>query len=351
VLGFRLELLKNNGSFSTQLVLFVVLCFVLTSKVEAQQKIIHGIRHTEQSQIPNNAPFRRALTPRVIWKEVRYHTLNDGKVVADYVAHHDLEGHRLTPGANLGPDAKAHVILAGCSWTYGSGVNDDETFSSVLARMMPDMRVLNFGVPGGSISDHNYLWRYADLKQKVAFPKGVFVYVHTPPQDDRLLMSPNYMLWAPPYRTYFETEGEDIQFKGIAINTWSFKITKFMKRQGLEMYWLKFYSWLRPYHIKFSKERMAFHIAALKKSYLKQFPQGKFVVVKVSLAELTPTEEGRRMWQELADSKIEVWDIMDETAGKWLIKGDGHPNVAYHASIAEKLHQKIQELHLGHSGN
>ncbi|MCT4560363.1 MAG: hypothetical protein N4A41_03220 [Crocinitomicaceae bacterium] len=53
---------------------------------------------------------------------------------------------RYTPGssAEKGPT----VAMLGCSFTYGYGVNDDETFTAILQEHLPEFRFLNFGVPG-----------------------------------------------------------------------------------------------------------------------------------------------------------------------------------------------------------
>ena len=46
------------------------------------------------------------------------------------------------------PRPRPRVVFAGDSFTYGLGVDDEETFASVVATRLPHDRVLNAGVPG-----------------------------------------------------------------------------------------------------------------------------------------------------------------------------------------------------------
>ena len=45
-----------------------------------------------------------------------------------------------------------NVLLLGCSFTYGFGVDDDQTFASLLQKDFPEAGIQNAGVPGyGSV--------------------------------------------------------------------------------------------------------------------------------------------------------------------------------------------------------
>jgi hypothetical protein len=59
---------------------------------------------------------------------------------------HIANNQRLTTGL---PDSSAQTThVFGCSYTYGYGVNDDETFCSVLQAKLPSRRFVNYGVIG-----------------------------------------------------------------------------------------------------------------------------------------------------------------------------------------------------------
>ncbi|UKN01776.1 hypothetical protein K6119_18800 [Paracrocinitomix mangrovi] len=74
-------------------------------------------------------------------------TLNEGH---HFKATHLNDGTRLTVGKS--DSAKANIHLLGCSITYGYGVNDEQTFASVLQKKFPDYNIINHGVMGyGSV--------------------------------------------------------------------------------------------------------------------------------------------------------------------------------------------------------
>ncbi len=88
-------------------------------------------------------------------------TLND-KVI--FTTAHNLGGVRKTLGAkSLG---KPSVVFLGCSFTYGYGVNDNNTFASYIQGMFPDENVLNLGVIG-----YGTIQSYLQLKKRLATEK------------------------------------------------------------------------------------------------------------------------------------------------------------------------------------
>src|SRR5262249_26695941 len=66
----------------------------------------------------------------------------NGSVDASYTIQN---GHRVTASHSM---AGPIVIAAGCSFTFGLGVNDEDTWPWLLQERMPDYRVVNVGVNG-----------------------------------------------------------------------------------------------------------------------------------------------------------------------------------------------------------
>jgi hypothetical protein len=70
-----------------------------------------------------------------------------GAVVYDGAFTSDAIGRRVTPQA--APERRTHLALfAGCSFTAGQGVSDEETLPARFAARVPGYRVLNYGVSG-----------------------------------------------------------------------------------------------------------------------------------------------------------------------------------------------------------
>lgn len=75
----------------------------------------------------------------------------------------DADGWRQIPFAK--PDTGPRIAIYGCSFTYGTGLADHETFSALLQKGLPDLHILNRGI-GGQGTVQNYLQFRSDLKHK-----------------------------------------------------------------------------------------------------------------------------------------------------------------------------------------
>lgn len=78
-----------------------------------------------------------------------------------YAVQHTKDGQRVTP-FNTANQADS-VYLMGCSFTYGMGVNDTETFASRLQVEHSNYRFVNFGVPG-----YGTIQSFLQLQEKLA---------------------------------------------------------------------------------------------------------------------------------------------------------------------------------------
>ncbi len=87
----------------------------------------------------------------------------------------DSRNHRITP---YYPQAKVAVVLVGCSFTFGNGINDEETFAYKLGKNLgPNYQVYNLGVPG--TGPHRILSELENTQIHIfkQFNKALFYYV------------------------------------------------------------------------------------------------------------------------------------------------------------------------------
>jgi lysophospholipase L1-like esterase len=61
----------------------------------------------------------------------------------------DADGRRVTPSP---PHPRARIVFVGDSFTFGHGVEDDETFPARLGAAWPDVKVVNAGVNGWGLT-------------------------------------------------------------------------------------------------------------------------------------------------------------------------------------------------------
>lgn len=86
-------------------------------------------------------------------------TLNDS---VQFSATHTATGERFVPHTKV-DTAEVEITLLGCSFTYGYGVNDDETFAALLQKKHPDWRIRNEAVIG-----YGTVQSYLQLQQIIA---------------------------------------------------------------------------------------------------------------------------------------------------------------------------------------
>lgn len=69
-----------------------------------------------------------------------------------FTATHQKNGQRFVPGEDL--DESPEVLFLGCSYTYGYGVNDNESFAAIAQQKHPEWDVQNAAVVGYGTAQH-----------------------------------------------------------------------------------------------------------------------------------------------------------------------------------------------------
>lgn len=72
-----------------------------------------------------------------------------GETVFDVTYSTDEYGRRITPGQE-GSGRNKHLLLMGCSFVFGIGVDQEDTLPAKVAQQTRSHRVYNFGLPGSS---------------------------------------------------------------------------------------------------------------------------------------------------------------------------------------------------------
>lgn len=106
----------------------------------------------------------------------RHCLIDNGKVLFNATYRTDEFRRRLTPSGAVGRKSR-FIALFGCSFTFGIGVNDDETMAHYLGKLDPEARPYNYGV--GAWGPHQVLSlvKSRNLRSEIAEPQGVGLYV------------------------------------------------------------------------------------------------------------------------------------------------------------------------------
>jgi lysophospholipase L1-like esterase len=125
----------------------------------------------------------------------------------------NAHGHRGAPAAADQPLGERRIVYLGDSFTFGMGVNDDETFPAVLETSRAiGARHLNFGVPGYS-SDQAVL--LAEDRVFALSPTIIVLVVYL--GNDLLDNLSPYPLQAEFAKPYFVREGDGVVLRGVPV--------------------------------------------------------------------------------------------------------------------------------------
>ena len=101
----------------------------------------------------------------------------------DYKVTHTNDGRRITSNKIIA--AKKKIYIFGCSFAYGVGVNDQETFPFLLQNLFLQFEVYNYAIPGsGTLQSFLYLKKTLESGQR---PKIVVISYATFHEERNLL--------------------------------------------------------------------------------------------------------------------------------------------------------------------
>ena len=81
---------------------------------------------------------------------------------------------------------KKSIVLFGCSYTYGDGLSEEETFSHQLYKSTKGYDVYNYGISGGGVQHMSYFIKDIKILEEVKNPPEYVFYTYIPSHIDRV---------------------------------------------------------------------------------------------------------------------------------------------------------------------
>jgi len=244
-----------------------------------------------------------------------------------------------------------HVILFGCSFVNGDGLNDNETLSYFLYKEIPEYNIYNYGISGSGPQKMLDLLKSNKLPQEVFSSKGYFFYVFTNIHIYRAIgstVSPDTI------RKYTALNKDENWFSYIInrngtlekidssdeiirIRNLVYRIFLLIKQHS---YFLRLNNIDLPFNsVKKGAELTYKIIAASKSEYEKQF-NGTFYVV---LHPISGDIETQNLIQLLKKNNISyIYYSINGSLDEYEIPQDLHPNAKLNRLLAERLAQFIE---------
>lgn len=222
-----------------------------------------------------------------------------------------------------------HLLLSGCSFIFGLGIEENETLSSVLRNGLPEVNVRNLGFPGGGLHTALRFSEIVPLKKFVPEEEGTFLYVMFSDHLNRFLLRPDFLLWSRSTAPTYQVKDDAVVYDG-KLNThlsfWKSKVLNFLSLGGLEKSPESFTDRELEAYLDGVKE--------LKKRYLKEFPRGKFLWM---IHPLFPFRGSARLESLAVKKGIPLLgnplQVPHKERPRYLLR-DNHPNGSFNRNFA-----------------
>ena len=225
------------------------------------------------------------------------------------------------------------IVLAGCSFTYGDGLDDINTFSTQLAKYLPKYKVYNIGLCGSSAKEILYILRnYETFSKNDILPSDrlntkYFIYTYIYDHERRLKINVN------------DTQSPD------------FKVIK--DKNGIEHL-----EYIKPHFdimkisflVKYIKDKtyhesctdlQILYVKEIKREVEKIFPNAKFVMFVYEKPEFI--SQGIMQINELGIYVVNINDLSDINffTPQYQLSDNFHPNANAWNTIIPLLSKKI----------
>jgi len=274
----------------------------------------------------------------------------DGSTVYSTFVTTDEHGLRATPDRFAGRAKPRHLATIGCSFTWGVGVNDDETLASRLAERLADSHLYNFGLPGAGPNDLLAREQQLGVFSSIREPRGSAIYLLIGDHVQRAIGAMSVVgRWGMGDAYEEETSQGEFRLRGswvrsMPIRTWLFGVLA--DRETTRFFQL---DWPRADGAAVARTvRM---IGALRRSYRAKTSAGNEMIVVVY--QIDPN-----LHAALRDAlDAEALPYLDYSPIDWsritgqpsYIALDGHPAPPTYRALADAV---IEDLHLdGGSGS
>lgn len=346
---------SQGGSLRKWLLVFLV-CLSITlvtvwgllaarERIGQKSALIHSTKSLENiPNIQSTLPTEVAESLNLLAGKKTLHTKKylDEKLLyqAEYI--YDGMGFR---NSHMGAaKKKEHLIIAGCSFIFGEGMNETETLPYLLGQNLKGISVYNFGIAGSGPHDHNYYLSNVDLKDYIGSSDGKMIYFYMDDHTSRSSLYPSYLVWGGNNRPYYGfVEGNELPvLLGKSGDSPNWKQLDMARKAGLEKTFLEL-SYSRSSETQIQDLKLtAGLIANIQGQYLKQFPGNKFyfafypVFGSSSLHQDIITQELSRLGVSILDlNRVEL--AFQESSVVWAIPDDGHPNREANKKLADLM--------------
>lgn len=269
-----------------------------------------------------------------------------GFVVFDNELHTDNYRRRISKPLNAKRNSSKHLLLFGCSYIFGTGVDDNQTLSWHINDLQQEYEAYNNGVGGYGTNDVLWKIQIGDGMSGVAQKEGVAVYTFIAAHLFRNVNSTINIPWSRSHTAFRETDDHQFEFIGSFEEAHPLKVALY--EFLAQTYTFQFLGLQLPPLFKSDIDRTARMIARARDSYLAQSDSNNLFVVAI-YPEFVGDIDIDHFRRALSREKVHfidysVTDIEFYFQELVRVPYDGHPTGAAHKLYAQVLLEDIHKF-------
>ncbi len=268
--------------------------------------------------------------------EIRHIERLENEILYDVTYSFDQYSRRVIPYPQEEKRDK-FLMLFGCSFTYGNGLNDQETLGNYLAAF-GNYYVYNYAIGGSGPHMLLSLLRERKLNKEMEAANGTLVYVYHSLHPRRTIGTAMNMTWLKD-TPYFEKQDGRLIRKGTLASSRPLR-TKFLSA----IKYLNEVGVLNrdfPSASRFDLSYVADILQESKKEFRSQFPEGKFIVYVHPLSSID-----EKLKDYLNKREIQVLEgrKYDDKDPRYIISPhDRHPSAKMNEELAKEILKALKQ--------
>jgi len=255
----------------------------------------------------------------------------------------DSSGHRITPDS-LTTKEKFGVFL-GCSFTFGDGLNDNETIPYLFSKNTKTFKGYNFGYSGYGPNQALIKLQRDSLKKIVTQKKGIGFYIFIHDHINRTIGSMSNFMMNKGQSSCFELEGENLVYKGLFIDAHPKRSWVYAKMG--ENGFCRYFGIGYPFRLRDKDFELTGKVLEeISKEFQKKFNNNKFYVIIYPSISQKDYESDENIINYLKNKKIKYLDyrkLFNPTVKGYFIPHDHHPTALANDILTKQI---IKDLHL-----
>ena len=331
--GLVLSLIRSNSRILA-LLIGIVSAAAMLFCIEAIFYVLNHRENIEQSSLGPLYQYDELLgykpKPNVVVPEIKR---RNGEVIFDVTYSIDSYGRRITPVQNL-EDRVQTILFFGCSFTFGTGVNDNETIPFYVSQFAPKYMPYNYGYRGyGPQAILAQLQSDEIIKQVHKTDGTILVYTYIDGHISRITGSMRVLKWAHHFPYYIIDSYDRLVRKGNFTSGRRF-LTYFYQVIGRS----QFVQYFDIDHPRINNDHIRLTARIIEESrnaFRDKFDSDNFYVL------IYPGQRryGKELIHYLKKAGVRYLDYsrLQDKMVYDRIKGDGHPTAKSHRAIAARL--------------